>query len=1401
MQRIELRIISTIALLGILMSTSATDVIAQRSFSWTGAVSSDWSDPCNWQPKDMCQEGEPYPGEKSDLDIVDIPNRLPDTSVDRVLISGEITVGGLTLSSRNVTLGDSRPGPVINVLGQFSWTQGRIEMRVKLGPLSVGVIDGADLGENAPKHLWYNTFENSGYLTWLDGSLTISYAGQIRNKGTFHIATSQNIQGTRCCIEENRVTNIGTMVIGPSVLDPLQPVVAPTMDAVYFTDDGGTIRSGAGSSLRLTSGVYLLQNTRTEGAGRLVLGSGEGRLSGTLDLRDDSVLEIQKNVSSLVGVAKLGGHGFFDWTGGALSGSFEMLEHLRVRILGPDLKSLSRLSQDDPSQRGRLALKGATTWSGSGEVRLASAAQIVNSGTLIALSDAALTSTSCCVTRNEFINHGTIEKRESSGTTRFAGVFFDQNGAVDVRSGEIIFEIGHVMIKDESRFSGEGRARFDNNVQVFLDGTAEVREEATVEISGSATMTASGAFSGDGTVVWSGGYVEGDLEIGERTAFRIEGTATKELRVGGGSESRILARGYAFLDGSTMTLRGKSTFANRGMFTISGDAHVRGASCCTNPSAFENQGALIVPVGADVVVSNMYLRNSGTISLYESSLNADSPLGFQQSDGQLLVDGGRFESKSGFIFTGGKVIGNGVLKGSVINYARFAPGDIHGVLVIDGNYDQAPSGALEIEIGGREPGSSHDRLRVTGSTTLDGLLAIYRAADFEPAENDAFMILQYPSRQGEFSRVTGLSFTPERSLALGYDRSHGDMHGLVLNAAAPTGRGALYVSQGSHVHSPQGHTFDLDPNRLTVEAWIKHSEQSEPDAVLISKGATGANPSFELSLVGMGEDVRVRFMVAADEYSVVSSMGAAAGVWTHIAGVYDGAHIRIYIDGELAGSMAYSGGMPLTADPLRLGAAGDGSRGFGGLIDEVRIWKNERSAAAITHTMYRTLAGDENGLAAYYPFSAGMADGAGGPHLVPVYGARVINNSVFPVPPRLFAKQRNRSDVELTWQTRGTDPDAPMRIFRSVGAERQREFVAHVDRGTRSFVDTGLEPDVHYIYEVLTVDGFVSGDFSSAESGVPSARTAGTSLVLSGRGDMAVVSDRPIFDRNGHVTVEAWVEHSGTSDPDAIILTRQHPTQESQTSYELSFVGSGENVPVRFMLDGPTRSVTSTVNVQAGRFTHVAGVYDGSSLKIYVDGQEAGSAEVSGIPANGAGPLRFGANAYGDRGYRGKIDEVRIWHEARSAEQLSVDHRSGWGDATNLAAYFRFDEQSGSIARSSAGRPMTAHLLGGARFEAGGPVPIDRSPELPERIALEGNYPNPFNPQTTIRFSLPAPEAVHLTVFNTLGQLVATLLNGESRPAGIQEVRFDASNLPSGMYLYRLHAGGTTVTGRMTLVK
>lgn len=83
---------------------------------------------------------------------------------------------------------------------------------------------------------------------------------------------------------------------------------------------------------------------------------------------------------------------------------------------------------------------------------------------------------------------------------------------------------------------------------------------------------------------------------------------------------------------------------------------------------------------------------------------------------------------------------------------------------------------------------------------------------------------------------------------------------------------------------------------------------------------------------------------------------------------------------------------------------------------------------------------------------------------------------------------------------------------------------------------------------------------------------------------------------------------------------------------------------------------------------------------------------------------------------------------------------------------------------------------------------------------LGQNYPNPFNPSTVIRFTLPTAGKVTLTIYNSLGEVVKTLIN-TSIETGYHEVHFNAENLPSGLYFYKLKAGTFTQTKKMLLIK
>ncbi|RIK72751.1 hypothetical protein DCC62_18930 [candidate division KSB1 bacterium] len=106
-----------------------------------------------------------------------------------------------------------------------------------------------------------------------------------------------------------------------------------------------------------------------------------------------------------------------------------------------------------------------------------------------------------------------------------------------------------------------------------------------------------------------------------------------------------------------------------------------------------------------------------------------------------------------------------------------------------------------------------------------------------------------------------------------------------------------------------------------------------------------------------------------------------------------------------------------------------------------------------------------------------------------------------------------------------------------------------------------------------------------------------------------------------------------------------------------------------------------------------------------------------------------------------------------------------------------------------------------AKWEQGIDVEVaDRPHAAIATYQLNQNYPNPFNPSTSVTFALAKAGDVKLEIYNALGQKVATLVNGKL-PAGQHNVVWDAKNVPSGIYFYKLEAGTFHQTRKMVLMK
>lgn len=90
---------------------------------------------------------------------------------------------------------------------------------------------------------------------------------------------------------------------------------------------------------------------------------------------------------------------------------------------------------------------------------------------------------------------------------------------------------------------------------------------------------------------------------------------------------------------------------------------------------------------------------------------------------------------------------------------------------------------------------------------------------------------------------------------------------------------------------------------------------------------------------------------------------------------------------------------------------------------------------------------------------------------------------------------------------------------------------------------------------------------------------------------------------------------------------------------------------------------------------------------------------------------------------------------------------------------------------------------------------------IPTHYSLSQNFPNPFNPITKINFDLPIDSKVKLIVYDLLGREVIRLINDELRSAGSYTLKFDGSNLSSGIYFLKIQAGDFVATKKMVLLK
>ena len=172
------------------------------------------------------------------------------------------------------------------------------------------------------------------------------------------------------------------------------------------------------------------------------------------------------------------------------------------------------------------------------------------------------------------------------------------------------------------------------------------------------------------------------------------------------------------------------------------------------------------------------------------------------------------------------------------------------------------------------------------------------------------------------------------------------MNGATGTASGKFGRALSFDGSNDRVDVPDANSLDLG-NAMTLEAWVKPTSNAGWRTAILKE--RGANLVYGLYSSNGTKPAGETFTGAENGLAAPSAL--ALNTWTHIATTYDGAALRLYVNGALAATKAITGTMPSTANPLRIGGNAVWGEYFAGLIDEVRVYNRPLSEAELKTDM------------------------------------------------------------------------------------------------------------------------------------------------------------------------------------------------------------------------------------------------------------------------------------------------------------------------------------------------------------------------------------------------------------------------------------------------------------------
>jgi hypothetical protein len=161
----------------------------------------------------------------------------------------------------------------------------------------------------------------------------------------------------------------------------------------------------------------------------------------------------------------------------------------------------------------------------------------------------------------------------------------------------------------------------------------------------------------------------------------------------------------------------------------------------------------------------------------------------------------------------------------------------------------------------------------------------------------------------------------------------------------------------------------------------------------------------------------------------------------------------------------------------------------------------------------------------------------------------------------------------------------------------------------------------------------------------------GSALTFDGVNDWVTVADSNLLDLTTGMTLSAWVHPTGLSGWRMVIMKER----VGDEVYTLN-ANTGQNRPqIAIVGSSGIRTVNGTTQLPLNTWTHLAGTYDGATLRLYVNGNQMASQVVTGAMLTSTGALRVGGNSIWGEFFQGRIDEVRIYNRALAPTEIQTD--------------------------------------------------------------------------------------------------------------------------------------------------